>query len=82
MDHPKRYIPGDNYIICDVTGLKVRVSQSRRRWDNALTIKSQCEPRHPQEFVRPKGDKIAADISRPRQAYNFLDTNEVTAEGL
>ena len=76
------YKPGDNYVICEVTGLKVRVSETCRRWDNAIVIKSQCEPRHPQEFVRGVKERISARVSRPEQADNFLGTNEVTAESL
>lgn len=76
------YKPGDNYVIDDVTGLKIRASKSCRRWDNAIVAKDQCEPRHPQEFVRGVKDGKPPQISRPRQALTFLDTNEVTTEDL
>lgn len=76
------YKPGDNYLICDQTGLKIRASQAKKRWDGAIVIADQCEPRHPQEFVKGIKERIAAKVSRPEQTDDFIGTNEVTAESL
>ena len=61
------YIPGDHWMICDECGLQYRRSQMLERWDGFLVCKKDWEPRHPQEFVRGRVDKIAVKNPRPEQ---------------
>jgi hypothetical protein len=60
-----RYVEGDNYVIDDVTGFKIRASDAVRRWDNAVVHYSQNENRHPQDFVRARVDRQLAKVTRP-----------------
>ena len=79
---PQIYKPGDNWCICPVTGLKVRASGMRRRWDGEIVSKEAWERRHPQEFVKARSDKQSAPISRPEQPDIFIEANDVTPESL
>ncbi len=76
------YIPGDNYFLCPVCGFKKRVSEGRRRWDNEFVCVNDWEPRHPQEFVRGRADKMLPAITRPEPADVFIDVGDVTPEDL
>ena len=72
------YIPGDNWVICDVCGLRYRASIMKKRWDTLIVCPHDYEERHPQDFVRGKIDKIAADIARPEPDYVFIDSITTT----
>jgi hypothetical protein len=76
------YRPGDNYVICQISGFKVRASETRRRWDGLIVAKRFWEPRHPQDFVRGRFDDQRPQVSVPEAADVFLGANEVTAEDL
>lgn len=76
------WIPGDPWCICDVCGFKYRSSQTRMRWDNLRVCLKDWEPRHPQEYVRGKPDRIAVTNPRPRPADRFIDPGDVTADDL
>ncbi len=67
----ERYIPGDNWIIDDITGQKIRALESRRQWDGTITNERNYSPRHPQDFVRAIPDRQAADLIRSRPADTF-----------
>lgn len=57
------YKPGDNWVECEVCGMDIYASDSKRRWDGVLVCPEDYELRHPQDFVRARKDKITADIS-------------------
>jgi len=76
------YIKGDPWVICDTCGFKVRMSQTKKTWDNLRVCRKDWEPKHPQLSVRGRVDKQAVYDGRPEAADYFLDTNEVTAEKL
>lgn len=59
------YRPGDNRAVCDECGLVYLRSEMLIRWDKALVCRKDWEPRHPQDFVRGKADKIAVKNARP-----------------
>jgi hypothetical protein len=82
MRENDRYRPGDYYIICDVTGFKIRRSEAVRTWDGLLVRRDQADPRHPQEFVRARADLQAVPEPRPQPADYFLTENEVTPDSL
>ena len=56
---------GDNWVTCDICGMDIYASDSKKRWDGFIVCPEDWEVRHPQDFVRSKKDKIAADIVRP-----------------
>ncbi len=60
------YKAGDNWLICDVCGCTVYSSDALQRWDGMVTCKQDWEPRHEQDFVRARKDRIAAQgLLRP-----------------
>lgn len=76
------YRAGDWYVICQLSGFKVRASETRRRWDGLIVHKRFWEPRHPQENVRGVVDKQTVPFSVPEPADVFLTENQVRAEDL
>jgi hypothetical protein len=76
------WIPGDYHVICDVCGFQVRASQSRMRWDNLRVCTKDWEPRHPQEYVRGKPDRITVPNPRPPPPDVFVSPGDVTADDL
>lgn len=76
------YRPGDNWLIDDITGLKILASESRRQWNGSITHKDSWSPRHPQEFVRSTKDRQSVRNSRPRGADTFVGpiTTEINAD--
>lgn len=73
--------PGNHWLICDSCGLKFRRSEMRMRWDNMMVCRKDWEPRHPQEFVRGKRERIAVDIARP-DSDPVMITTPVTQDDL
>lgn len=55
------YQKGNHWIIDDVSGFAIRANDARKRWDNMWMESDDWEPRHPQDFVRARHDKIAPD---------------------
>ena len=79
---PPKYIAGDPWCICDRTGFKVRMSDTRKEWNGLRVWKKAWEPRHPQDLVRSVPDRQVVKDARPEQTDYFLSDNEVTAEDL
>lgn len=68
------YIPGDHWVYCDVCGLVYRESQTRLMWDGKVVCKQDWEPRHEQDFLRVREDRIAAQGNvRPEPSNSFVD---------
>ena len=66
------YHSGDNWLVCDVCGCDVYSSKARQRWDGMVTCKQDWEPRHEQDFVRARADKISAQgLVRPPPPDDF-----------
>lgn len=76
------YIAGDHWLICDECGFKVRVSETRKRWDGLRVCLKDWEPRHPQDLVRGRHDRQRVATSRPEPPDTFLEINDVTADDL
>lgn len=76
------YVAGDHWVICDVCGFQYRSSQTRMRWDNLRVCTKDWEPRHPQEYVRGKKDRIAVPNPRPQPPDVFIEPGDVTADDL
>lgn len=70
------YKPGDNYILDDISGFKVRRSKARmipggqtgRLWVD----RRRYEDQHPQDFVRGVIDQQVPEVVRPRQVNQFV----------
>lgn len=72
MARDRHYKPGDNWIIDDITGFKVRASEARTQWDGTVVHERIYAPRHPQDFVRGKADRQAAALVRPEPIDEFI----------
>lgn len=66
------YIPGTNNAICDICGFKFKASELRYNYNGLLVCSKDWEPRHPQELIRHRTEKIKADKVRPRQTETTL----------
>lgn len=63
--------PPPNYLICDRTGFRVRVSEGlRQEWTGALVRAESWEPRHQQDFVRARAEHSKGS-PRPEQQDTF-----------
>ncbi len=72
------YIPGDHWVICDLSGFKVRSSDTVKQW-NGLRVKREFyEPRNPQDFVRGRRDVQTVPDPRPEVPDVFRTPGDVT----
>jgi len=76
------YIPGDHWMECDICGFDYRYSQMRPNWRGQWVCKKDWEPRHPQDFVRGREDKIAPPVSRKGTTDNTHTAGSVTPDDL
>lgn len=51
------YRKGDNWLIDDRSGARIRRSDARMEWDGTVVHKDEFEPRHPQDFVKGRVDR-------------------------
>lgn len=61
---------GDWNIIGDISGRKIKASQAKKRWDNAIDLPEYIEPRHPQYYVKGVRDDQSVPFSRPNDGYD------------
>ena len=59
------YVSGEFNVTCDVCSRKIKASESRQRWDGFRVCLDDWEPRHEQDFVRARQDKISVPFTRP-----------------
>jgi hypothetical protein len=75
MADDRHYIGGDNYILDDLSGFKIRASKARiipgGQTGNLAVAPSRWEPQQPQDFVQGVRDEITVALSRPRQPNQF-----------
>lgn len=77
------YIPGDPWCVCDICGLQIRKSKTRKNWKGQIVCGATCyEPRHPQDFVKAHKDVIAVKDARPEPDPIYLEYGDVTADDL
>lgn len=55
---------GDNNVIDDLTGFKIKASEGRHRWDGIFTHADNWEPRHESDFLRSRRDDMSVRVSR------------------
>jgi hypothetical protein len=66
------YAPGDNWVICDISGRKFLMSKSRKTWDGLRVHPDYWYPRHPQLDLRAIPDRQAVIDGRPRPPDLFV----------
>lgn len=66
------YVPGDWNCLCDVCSMKVKASKTKQRWDGLIVCPGCYEPRHAQDFLRVRSDKITVPFTRPRPTDTFV----------
>lgn len=71
MAHDRFYRGGDNYLLDDNTGFKIRASVARLQWDNIATTGHAWSPRQPQDLVQAVRDEQIVALARPRQPNQF-----------
>lgn len=59
------YDAGNNWVTCDRCGFVVYAAEALHTWDGLVVCEEDYEPRHEQDFVRSRKDKISADVVRP-----------------
>jgi hypothetical protein len=74
MGKADKYQHGTHNAICDTCGFKYKASQLRMTWDGFFVCDPCWEPRHPQDFVRGKVDKLRVDIVRPDNDILYHET--------
>lgn len=76
------YRRGDNNLISDRSGFKIKASESRREWNGFVVHKDEWEARQPQDLLRGFPDKQAVAINRPGNPDTFLTIGDVKASDL
>jgi hypothetical protein len=75
MADDRHYVGGDNYLLDDLSGFKIRASRAKRipggQTGNLMVDPKRWEEQQPQDFVRGIPDMQNADILRPRQQDQF-----------
>jgi hypothetical protein len=66
------YKSGEWNITCDVCSKKIKSGDAKKRWDGFIVCNADFEMRHPQDFVRPRQDKISVPFSRPIPPLVFI----------
>jgi hypothetical protein len=65
------YIPGENWAICDLSGRKVLMSQTRKTWDGLRVWAPLYYPKHPQLSLRGIPERRTVYDGRPRPVDIF-----------
>lgn len=73
--------PNDHFLIDDITGFKIRASESRKQWNGAITHKDVYESRHQLDLIRARRERPNVPNPRPEPPDVFIGplTTEITA---
>ena len=65
---------GSWLVSCDRCGFtRTNDNVAREPWTNLMVCKDTCwEPRHPQEFIRPRPDQQKVAFTRPEPTDKFV----------
>lgn len=78
MADDRHYVPGDNYLIDDLSGMKIRRSRARiipaGQTGQLAVAPERWEAQHPQDLVQGVVDDQSVPLARPRQANQFTVT--------
>lgn len=72
---------GEWNVICDDCGFKFKSGQLLLKWDGSRVCKDCYETRHPQELLRPRGERQGIPWSRP-DALNIFTNPVCTVTGI
>lgn len=64
---------GDHLVVDDESGFVHYASEMKECWDGTIRRADQYETRHPQEFVRAKGDPYPVSPIRPEGTFVITD---------
>ena len=64
----EKWISGSWNVICDRCGFKFKNDELRDEWTGFKVCKECWEPRHPQDLLRSKPEKISVPWTRPEPA--------------
>jgi len=59
------YISGSWNLTCDRCGKKIKAEEAKQEWTGFIVCHEDWEPRHEQDFVRARSDKITVPFQRP-----------------
>lgn len=76
------YRHGDNNIIDDRSGFKIKASTGEFEWNGHFVGRDQWEKRQPLDLLRGFPDQQAAAVSRPGNPDIFLSIGEVDPNDL
>ena len=79
------YIAGDPWVYCDMSGFKVRMSNTVKTWNGlrvARRFAGEETRRHPQENIRGVKDVQTVKDGRPEPTDVFVDPGDVTVDDL
>lgn len=66
------YKSGSWNIVCDRCSTQVKANKIRQEWTGLLVCQSCYEPRHEQEFLKIRQDRISVPFSRPEPTEVFV----------
>ncbi len=76
MADDRHYVGGDNYLIDDLSGFKIRASRARMipggQTGFLYVDPKRWEPQQPQDFVQVVRDDQTVAVARPRQQNRFV----------
>lgn len=76
MADDRHYVGGDNYILDDLSGFKIRASKAKLipggQTGNLAVAPERWEPQQPQDLVTGEADDMTVALSRSRQANRFV----------
>lgn len=71
------YIPGEWNLTCDVCSKKIKAHEAKHRWDGFIVCEADWEPRHEQDFVRARQDKLTVPFVRPIPELVFTEVDYI-----
>ena len=69
-------------VICDFSGFKCKVEDTRKMWNGLRVRKDFWEPRHPQDKLRMYEDNQRVPDPRPENPDVFVGVGDITADDL
>lgn len=70
---PRNRLEWGNWnAICDTCGFKFKASEMKKKWDGTMVCEADWEQRHPQDFLRVRGDNPAVPWTRPEADEVFV----------
>lgn len=78
-----RYVLGDWNAICDRCGFQFKASELKLDWRGQRLCNKDWEPRHPQDFVRGRPERVNPDWVRPDESDALIPytTNKLLPAG-